>query len=181
MISKKRTIKVTENQLRETEGEAFKYIDADNNYSPYNGQTEISVSGNMDGENEGQPITGDQIAQQLTPQSYTRYRMYGNLQRHTMRESDENNDGVDDFYNNTELDTLSNGDDSDDITKVPESVIRKLNILMDSMQNLRVRQQAMILNKLIENFDFSQLPSSWKKELMKKINVGQLKSNEQIS
>ena len=84
-----------------------------------------------------------------------------------------NNDGVDDFYNNAELDTLGNGDTNDDLIKIPESVQRKMNLLIDSMQMLSPKQQAIVLNKIIESFDLSSIPYSWLKELRLKINKKQ--------
>ena len=39
----RRIIKITESQLREAEGNAFKYIDANDDAKPFNGQATITA------------------------------------------------------------------------------------------------------------------------------------------
>ena len=166
----KRIIKVTKEQLKETEGEAFKYLDANNDTPSSNGSSEIGVTGKTDDETYGTPVSGDKIANTLTPQGYNRYRMYGNnVIPGYVRESDENHDSVDDFYNNAELDTLSNRDSSDNLIKLPKGTDYKLDILIDNISKLQPKQQAMVLNKIMETIDLSNIPYSWAKELMHKI------------
>jgi hypothetical protein len=48
-----------------------------------------------------------------------------------------------------------------------------MNLLIDSMQMLSPKQQAIVLNKMIESFDLSSIPYSWLKELRLKINKKQ--------
>jgi hypothetical protein len=101
----------------------------------------------------------------------------------TMREginvaNDNNNDNVDDFYNHSELDIMSNGDDKDNLTKIPNGVDKKTQILVDaiSSSNLKPKQQAMVLNKLLEVLNISSIPYSWKKELMLKLKGNNINS-----
>ncbi len=166
----KKIIKVTKKQLKETEGDAFKYLDTDNNVPSSNGNSEIGVTGKIDDNNYGEPSNSDKIANTLTPQGYNRYRMYGNnVIPGWIKESDINNDGVDDFYNHAELDTLSDGDTSNNLIKIPRGTEYKLDILIDNITKLQPKQQAMVLNKLVETMNISSIPYSWAKELMHKI------------
>ena len=57
----KRIIKITETQLREAEGDAFKYLDTTDDTTPYNGQSTISAQGKLNGEDNCYPITTDLI------------------------------------------------------------------------------------------------------------------------
>ena len=165
----KRIIKVTENQLRETEGAAFEYLDISND-NPYGNNSEISADGKIDNIEFGEPVTGDEVSNTMTNQVYNRfYNTYGRTPRY-VSENDNNNDGVDDFYNHDELDTLSDGDESNNLMKVPQSVENKLEILISQIQKLNSKQQAMILNKLIETLELQNIPYSWTKELMLKLS-----------
>lgn len=179
----KRIIKVTESQLRETEGEAFKYLDSTDDTKPYNGQSTISAQGKLNGEENGEPIFTDRIGKERTPQSWARYRSYGNVK--TMSESfnDKDNDNVPDFYENIGdmggLDTLSDGDEDNNLTMIPKSVDNKLDILNASMQNLSPKQKAMVINNILEKNDISTLPNAWKKELMYKLTSNKDNQNNQ--
>lgn len=173
----KKIIKVTKKQLKETEGNAFKYLDIDNDTPSSNGNSEIGVTGKVDDENYGIPSDGDKIANSITPQGYNRYRMYGsNVIPGWVRESDNNNDGVDDFYNHEELDILDDGDDTNNLIKIPRTVEHRLDMLIQSIKTLTSKQQAMVINKLIKTLDLKNIPYSWSKELMYKIftqnNIG---------
>ena len=77
----RRIIKITESQLREAEGNAFKYIDANDDAKPFNGQSTITAQGKIDGETNAEPIFTDRIGKQRTPQGWARYRMYGNINK----------------------------------------------------------------------------------------------------
>ena len=79
----------------------------------------------------------------------------------------------DDFYDvkgfhNAELNTLTNDNDKDNLVKIPQSIERKLDILLDSIKqsNLTPKQQAIVLNKIIEELDYDNIPNQWKKELI---------------
>jgi len=167
-MKKMRIIRLTEQQIKEAAGDTFDYL-GNGDFKQYNGQSEISVNGKLDDEEDGEPETTDSFADKLSSQAYNRYAGFA-LRPHTLKENDTNNDNVDDYYNNKELDTLSNGNTDDNLVKIPQGVQNKANILIDSMKPLHPKQQAIVLNKLIESFDFSSLPYSWLKELKLKIN-----------
>lgn len=163
-------IKVTLQQLRESESDAFEYLDPNNDVHNFNGNSEIGVTGKIKPNAYGEPITGDKIGRTMTSQGYNRYRAYGDRVRAgSIRENDENNDGVDDFYNHDELDILSDGNEKNNLIKVPESAEYRLNNLLNVIEKLTPKQQAMVLNKLVETLDISNIPYSWAKELMHKI------------
>lgn len=166
----KRIIKVTEQQLKETEGAAFEYLDL-NNDVPYGNNSEINATGKLNATEYGEPTIGDKISDTMTNQLRNRFYGYYNSRPTTIREKDENNDNVDDFYNNDELDTLSDGNENNNLIKMPQSAEAKLNQLVHQLENLNSKQQAMILNKLIEIMDIETIPYSWTKELMLKLSA----------
>lgn len=181
----KRIIKVTESQLRETEGDAFKYLDANDDSKPFNGQSTITAQGKIDGEENAEPVFTDRIGKQRTPQSWARYRMYGNINKPAHAEqkneldegvsfNDKDDNGVDDHYENIGdmggLDMLSDGDDDNNLTVMPKGIDNKLEILINTMSNLTPKQKAMVVNTFLEKCDISQIPNAWKKELMYKIS-----------
>lgn len=168
-MEKRHVIKLTKKQLAEAEKDAFGYLD-NGDFKQYNGQSEISVGGKKDSDEYAEPKTTDDTADKISAQTYNRYTGFA-LKPHALREDDANRDGVDDFYNNDELDTLGNNTSDDDLVKIPMGVQKKADILIDSMQMLSPKQQAIVLNKLIESFDLSSLPYAWLKELRLKINT----------
>lgn len=174
-----RIIKLTKKQLQEMDSSDFLYLDTDNDRSPSDAESQISVDGKIDDTTSGDTLIGNKVANSLTPQWYNRYRSYANLQGRCMREGvDINKDGVDDFYNNEELDILSNGDNNDNLCKIPAGVERKTDILVDAISNLTTKQQAIVINKILENVNMSNIPYSWRKELMMKLlsnNQGEIK------
>lgn len=170
-----KNIKVTEEQyrkLQEAIDNDFIYF-TDDDVKNCNGLTNISADGKLDDNEFAEPVTSDKIQQSLTPQGYNRYRTYGNIS-HSMREGvDVNKDNVDDFYNNDEMDIMSNGDEKDNLVKIPAGVDNKTQLLVDAIANnkLTPKQQAIVINKLIETLDLSQIPYSWRKELMLKLKA----------
>lgn len=166
----KRVIKVTEKQLRETEGDAFEYLDFDNDVPSSKGNSQVNVCGKTDDNEYGKPATTDKIANDITTQGYLRYSRSGvNLMPLRIHETDMNNDGVDDFYNHDELAILTDDNENNNLIKIPQTVEQRLNTLIDSIKNLHGKQQAMILNKLIESIKLNEIPYSWGKELIEKI------------
>lgn len=169
-----KNIKITEKQykmLQEEIDNDFIYF-TDNDTKPYDGQVNITTNGKIDGETNAKPTTADKVQQSLTPQGYGRYRCYGNISPRTVREGVEIGQS-DDFYdmkgfNNPELNTLTNDDNKDNLVKIPQSIERKLDILLDSIKqsNLTPKQQAIVLNKIIEELDYDTIPNQWKKELI---------------
>lgn len=168
---KNRIIKITEAQLREAEGNAFEYLDSNNDIPNNVGNSEIGVTGKIDGEEYGSPATSDKISNTMSNQSWwNRFRGYtNNMRPNNLREDDENNDGVDDFYNHDELNILTDKDDKNNLIKIPNSIEHRLNILIDSLETLQPKQQAMVINKIIDTINMSKIPYSWAKELMYKI------------
>lgn len=186
-----KNIKVTERQYRiiqEAIDNTFAYID-EKDTIPYDGQKNISADGKIDGETNGDVTIGDKVSKTVTPQSFLRYRGigYGRFQPYTMQpnmvdsdmqcdegiqpNNDKNNDGIDDFYNNDELDLLGDDDADNDLVKIPQGIVTKSDILIDAVNsnNLTSKQQAIILNKIIEAFDITSIPYAWKKELILKL------------
>lgn len=163
-----RIIKLTKQQLKEAEEGAFEFL-SNGDFKQYNGQSEVSVAGKKDDEHYGDPKTSDDLGRKITAQTYNRYCGVASKPR-SLREDDTNHDGIDDFYNNDELDTLGNETTNDDLVKIPQSVQYKADILMNALTQLTPKQQAIVLNKIIEGLDLSSLPYAWLKELRLKIN-----------
>ena len=168
-----KNIKISDEQLKkicESFDDEFNYL-SDRNSVEFKGQKEITANGNMTDDEVSEPLTTDNMQQKITPQGYNRYGYFGTYPR-SMREGvDINKDNVDDFYNNQELDILSNGDKKDNLIKIPAGIERTTNLLIDAVKNnkLSPKQQSIVLNKIIECFDLENIPFAWKKELMLKI------------
>lgn len=172
----RRIIKITESQLREAEGNAFKYIDANDDAKPFNGQSTITAQGKIDGETNAEPIFTDRIGKQRT-----RYRMYGNINKpphaeptyifdrgleegvaiDTDLQGDANKDGIDDMYQNVAsmgqgegVETMSNGNPMDNLCVIPAGIDRLTDMLIDSINQhqLNPKQIATVLDKLQEAF-----------------------------
>lgn len=172
----KRVIVITETQkkmLKESETNAFEFLDSDNDVPSNVGNSQIGVSGKTDDKEYGKPATGDKISNSLTVQGWNRFnRGYGRYVTPTnIHENDDNYDGVDDFYNHDEMDVLSDGDDNNNLINVPQTVEQRLENLMKVINNMSPKQQAMVVNKIIENIKIDKIPYSWAKELMLKINT----------
>ena len=172
----RRIIKITESQLREAEGNAFKYIDANDDAKPFNGQSTITAQGKIDGETNAEPIFTDRIGRQRTPQG-----MYGNINKpphaeptyifdrgleegvaiDTDLQGDANKDGIDDMYQNVAsmgqgegVETMSNGNPMDNLCAIPAGVDRLTDMLIDSINQhqLNPKQIATVLDKVQEAF-----------------------------
>lgn len=169
----KRIIKITEAQLREAEGDAFKYLDANDDTKPYNGQSTITANGKLNGEENGEPIFTDRISKQRTPQAWARYRMYGNINMRPHAEQDNFNEGVAVSDGNIEnngindfdekvammgqgngLETMSDGNSNNNLCVIPNGIDRATDILINqiSQYNLNPKQIAMVLDKIQEAF-----------------------------
>lgn len=58
-------------QLEEALGLDFSYLDGENDgYNEYNGQTEISTSGKLSSQEDGEPVTTDKIAKSIAPRTF---------------------------------------------------------------------------------------------------------------
>lgn len=169
----KRIIKITEAQLREAEGDAFKYLDANDDTKQYNGQSTITANGKLNGEENGEPIFTDRISKQRTPQAWARYRMYGNINMRPHAEQDNFNEGVAVSDGNIEnngindfdekvammgqgngLETMSDGNSNNNLCVIPNGIDRATDILINqiSQYNLNPKQIAMVLDKIQEAF-----------------------------
>ena len=169
----KRIIKITETQLREAEGDAFKYLDANDDTKPYNGQSTITANGKLNGEENGEPIFTDRVAKQRTPQAWARYRMYGNLSMRPHAELDNFNEGVAVSDGNIEnnginnfdekvammgqgngIETMSDGNSNNNLCVIPNGIDRATDILINqiSQYNLNPKQIAMVIDKIQEAF-----------------------------
>ncbi|MBO6244343.1 MAG: hypothetical protein J6O41_07285 [Clostridia bacterium] len=166
-----KNIKITQEQyklLQETD-ETFTYV-GDTESKPFDGYGNITADGKIDGETAApEKTTADRIGKMRSVDGWNRYRSYGNVYPTTMREQDERNDFYDvNGFQNKELNTLTNDNEKDNLIKIPYSIERKLNILLDSIKelNLTPKQQGIILNKVIETLDYDAIPNQWKKELI---------------
>ena len=166
-----KNIKITEEQyklLQETD-ETFTYV-GDTESKPFDGYGNITADGKIDGETAApEKTTADKIGKIRSVDGWNRYRSYGNVYPTTMREQDERNDFYDvNGFQSKELNTLTNDNEKDNLIKIPYSIERKLNILLDSIRelNLTPKQQGIILNKVIETLDYDAIPNQWKKELI---------------
>lgn len=168
-----RNIKITERQYKMLQ-EVDDYLSDDDTIN-FDGQKNISVNGKkMSGEENSETnTTGDEIQQMRTTDGCNRFSSYGgNVYPTTMREQDERND----FYDTNsipspskELDILSNGNENDDLVKIPFGIDKKSDILIDAVKGLTSKQQAIVLNKMIEELDTDNIPYQWKKELIEKL------------
>lgn len=167
MAAKKHIVKINEEQ--------YSYLKGDNDTQHFDGNGNISVSGKLDYDEDGEPATSDKISRAFTPQAWTYYRtpQRGRISENEhMDDADIDNDKVDDFYNVGQSNTLSNGNPKDNLTVVPQGIITKLDGLISVVksQNLNPYQVANVVNKFLESFDFSNMPYKAKKELRLKIN-----------
>lgn len=176
-----RIIKLTEQQLMETEGEAFSYLSGSDNPS-YKGNSMVSVNGIKDEKNDGLPMTSDDLSDEIVPNTYNRFnRLYGqgkhlyddpfdyNMDEANIKKNDIVNPTV--LSGKDELDTLNDGNQNDDLTRIPISIEQKLDNLLAAMQQAEItgKQAAMLLNKMIEKINFSNIPYPWIKLLRSKI------------
>lgn len=169
-----KTVKLTQKQIKESES-IFSFL-YNTDTTTCDGNSKISVTGKLNGKTDGKPYTTDKFASMNCPQAYNRYGSYGYRygRGNELKEdanNDEDNDGVDDFYNNTEIDILSNGNKADNLVKIPQGIDNKVNILVNACQTLTPKQKAIVLNKILENFDISSLSYNIKKLLLKKLIV----------
>lgn len=163
-----RVVKITEQQLKEAEG--FTFLDSENDTPNGDGQTHISVGGRLDGDTMAKPIDTDSVKDTITANAYNRYydRYYGikrplncSVNENQDMDGDTDNNGVDDFFEKPELDNSS----KNDIVQIPQGVQRKVDLLLNDMKRLSPKQQAIVLDKVIESLNLSSLPPSYLKNL----------------
>ena len=170
MMKKHITIKLTESQLYEAQQDAFEYL-TNSDTLPNDGQKNISVGGKLNSKENGTPITTDDFASMTTTQGYNRYGAIGNTFTRGLTETDKN----DDFYNNDELDIMSNGDETDNLEGISNTVDTRTDSLVNLIKQLPPKKQAIVLNKILENMDLNGLSYNWKKELSKKLGLATIK------
>lgn len=178
----KRVIKITEAQLRETEGEAFKYLDTSDDTSPFNGQSTITAQGKLNGEENAEPIFTDRIGKQRTPQAWARYRMYGNINQAphaksnnidlfnegvsikpsvTVSDGNIKDNGINDFDEEVAMmgmgngvETMSDNNSNNNLCVIPNGIDKVTDRLINMISdyNLNPKQIAMVLDKIQESF-----------------------------
>ena len=172
-------IHLTEEQIRKINERT--YIDGlDNNNIPEMPMSKVSADGKLDQDNYAIPDTGAP-GRDMTPQRYWNGRMYpsqAHFNQGVMNETDDTvevDNEVDPFYDKEEdkVDVLSNGNQNDDLAAVNNTVSTRLDALVSEIEsaNLTDKQRAMVANKVIESLKLGTMPSSWKKILMRKINI----------
>ncbi len=170
-----KNIKITEEQykmLQEADENMFPYV-TDSDFKPFDGYGDITADGKINGEKPADiNTTADKVQHMRTMDGWNRYRTYGNVCPTTIREGVEI-DQKEDFYdtkgfNNDELNTLTDDDENDNLVKIPQGIENKLDILLNAIRqsNLSPKQQAIVLNKVIEELDYDAIPNQWKKELI---------------
>ena len=177
-----RNIKITERQYQMLENlneEEYTYLDNDDNTKPYTGYNEISPEGkNMDGITPPKKrVKTDDVEKMETPQSWVANNFHNRAFATMLREGGKIQNGKEiDFYDTNsipspskELDILSNGNENDDLVKIPIGIDKKSDILIDAVKGLTSKQQAIVLNKMIEELDTDNIPYQWKKELIEKL------------
>ena len=177
-----RNIKISERQYRMLEslnGEEYSYLDNEDNIKPYTGYSEISPEGkNMDGITPPEKrVKTDDVGKMETPQSWVAHNFHNRAFATMLREGVKiQNDKENDFYDvngvpspSKELDMLSDDNEKNDLIKIPVGVDRKSDMLLDAAKQLTPKQQAMVLNKMIEELDTDNIPYMWKKELIEKL------------
>lgn len=176
MKIKHRNIIVTEEQYRKIEenfDNDFSYI-SDNDTKHCSGNTDITVDGRIEDGVNGDTVTTDMIQQSLTPQSWNRYRQYGNIYPRTMRENYDIN-SADDIGETDAFDSLELQGNM--LTQIPQTVQDRLKKFLSSVQdqNLTPKKKAILLNTLVKNLS-SNTNFPTQKALDKGIN-----KNTQIS
>lgn len=161
-----RSIKISEKQYRkllESNPDKFSYFQGTWENEPHsNGLSNITVDGSTDSINiNNNVITGDEIGNTITPQTYHRY-LYGRIPR-AICETDTNN--ADDFY---ETNTFNGFDLSTDNIQIPEIVKERMKLLIDTIKQqektMTPRKKANVLDYLAKFLSSSKTPLSWQKK-----------------
>ena len=185
-----KNIKITEKQyrmLQEADEEVFSYT-TDSDVKPFDGFGGVNVDGKIDGEtNAEEKVTSDRVEKMRTMDGWNRYRTYGRLYPTVVREgvitkgndankSDDIGEVPSAIKNNKDLNTLTN-DKKDDLTRIPQGVQDKINLLLDVVNkaNLTAKQKGIVLNKLIEALNTDSVPYQMQRKWQKNINNGLVK------
>lgn len=179
-----RTIRLTEEQLKEIQESTFDNgIDTPSTIPEYP-QSQVNVSGKMNDEDFADPVTTDQFADKQAKSfpwgcgAYYRSTatpMVQEAEQGTIsdmhNDTDQTGDGVKDIFNHADANQLIDGDETDDQQIIPHSIEMHLDRLIQAMQQQRLapKKQMNILNKLIAAMDIKGIPPSYKKEASMKI------------
>lgn len=155
-----RNIKITEEQykmLQEMEDESYSYVSEDS-LPNYDGNKNVTANGKENPYEPGDNTTGDMIQQELTPQSWNRYRMYGNITGGysysapiptMIREMNGDVNDADDFDETNGFDCVAKLKEQ---VQIPKLTQEKLALFLETTKGLNVKQQAVILYDLINEF-----------------------------
>lgn len=167
----KKTIKLTEAQMKRIEEMTFDGgIDTPMTIPEYP-QSQVTVSGKMSDDEFADPVTTDDVAGKMCksfPWGTAYARGYAPK---VMMEDDATGDGVNDMFNHTDANELNDGDETDDQQIIPHSVEMHLDRLIQSIRqaDLPPKKQMNILNKLVDSLGLKGIPPSYKKETSMKI------------
>ena len=150
-----KNIKITERQYKMLQ-EVDDYLSDDDTFN-FDGQKNISVNGKkMSGEeNPETNTTGDEIQHSLTPQSWNRYRMYGNsgpIPTTMIREGVQITNKEDNTADDTGETDAFDSDKLEDPKRVqiPNMIQKRMQQFFDEMDkyNLNHAQKSVILNQV---------------------------------
>lgn len=152
-----KNIKITERQykmLMEMGENDFSYV-SDNETKPYTGYNEITPDGHEDGETIAHnSLTTDELGKMETPQTWTRFRVYGNVCPPTALK--ENGVNITNKEDNTADDTgETDAFDSDKLedpnrVQIPNMIQKRMQQFFDELDNsnLNPSQKSVILNQI---------------------------------
>lgn len=196
----KKKIIVTSHQLNEMkrymtemEDANYVYIDSSSTLPSMTGLETVSANGGCpDYRNfeKIEPTTTDDVADTMCNMRTTRMSGSGFGVNKNFTDDEEditesveigggNYQGIgDDTIGNSQLlDTLSDGDDSDDDSMVNRTILAAVDRLINLTQSLPAKKKAMVLNKIIENYELESIPHTWKRQLIQKIWNSQQPNN----
>ena len=173
----KKTIKITEAQKARLKEMLFP--NGSDSASPMRQYHDSHVTADgyvNDTDGGAEPLTGDRLGKMMcknypfgTAYYHTVYaRPLGEAEMSDMyNQEDADNDGVEDTYNHSD----TNYEQFGDFNEIPESIKKDLGKLVDSLKTVTLtpKKQLMVLNYIIDTAGLKNLPSSYKKETMKKI------------
>lgn len=174
-----KTIKITEEQKTRLKEMLFPNgTDSANPMRQYHDSKVVADGYVDDVDGGGEPLTGDRLGKTMCknyPFGYGYH--YVNMARPMMEaemcdlynQEDSNNDGVEDTYNHAD----ANYEQFGGFNEIPGSVKIYMDKLVDALKTntLTPKKQLMVLNYIIDNAGLQNLPSSYKRETIKKIGA----------
>lgn len=174
--------KITEEQLDKLQEKICEFGFMTGNDMPQYPQDQV-MAATKDGETDfGKPMTADDLANTMTKQypwgayAYARGN-FGRLAEEQGSISDLNNDqdqtgdGVPDKFNHADANELNDDNPQDDMSVIPYSIIKPLNMLVDAVKqaNLPAKKQVNVINYIVDKLDLQGIQPSYKKETMMKV------------